>query len=61
MSYFERALNIHSLLVVSVAVLIVNIPKSSAVTLDISDKTPHTNMGRFYRYKVSARDVLSTI
>ena len=61
MCYFERALNIHSLLVGSVAVLIVNIPKSRAVTLDISDKTPHTNMGRFYGYKVSARDVLSTI
>ena len=50
MCYFERALNIHSLLVVSVAVLIVDIPKSREVTLDISDKTPHTNMGRFYRY-----------
>ena len=50
MCYFERALNIHSLLVGSVAVLIVDIPKSGAVTLDISDNTPHTNMGRFYGY-----------
>ena len=33
MCYFERTLNIHPPFVVSVAVLIINIPKSRAVTL----------------------------
>ena len=27
----------------------------------ISDKTPHTNKDEIYRYKVTTRDVLSTI
>ena len=26
-----------------------------------ADKTPHTNKGKVHRYKVTARDVLSTI
>ena len=52
-------LNIRPPFVVSVAVLIIDIYKSRAVT--ISDKTPHTFNERFTRYKVTARDVLSTI
>ena len=27
----------------------------------LADKTPHTNKEEVYRYKVTARDVLSTI
>ena len=44
----------------SVAVLIINIYNPRAVTLYLI-KHRITNKGRFYRYKVAARDVLSTI
>ena len=59
MCYFERILNIQPPFVVSVAVLMINIHKykSRACSDFISDETPHTNKGRFYRYKVTANDV----
>ena len=58
MCNFGRTLNIHPLFVVSVAVLIINTHKCSVF---ISDKTPHTNKLKFYRYKVPALDALSII
>ena len=57
-------LNIHPPFVVSVAVLIIDIHESRDIRESrdfISGKTPPTYKGRFYRNKITARDVLSTI
>ena len=63
MCNFERTLNIHPPFVVSVAVLIVDIHKSRAVTLYLIKYLILISGvgGEFIRYDVTTRDVLETM
>ena len=65
MCNFERTLNIHPPFVVSVAVLIVDIHKSRAVTLYLIKYLILIRGvgggGEFIRYDVTTRDVLETM